>query len=115
MASFSRGDVAIVQLPSLGGAEKFGTRPCVVVQNDTGNSKTTWPLTIIVPVTSRPPTYPLDVPIKSPEGGLNQDSIADCSQIVTIDKAKVTKRIGTVSSTTLTAIENAIKITLDLP
>ena len=114
MASFVRGSVVIVQLPHVGGAEKAGTRPCVVVQNDHGNSNTSWPLTIVVPVTTRPPKYPLDVPVKSPDGGLIQDSTADCSQILTIDKSKITKTVGKISTDTMVAIEKAIKITLDL-
>ena len=114
MVAFKRGDVVIARLPDLGGAEKFGTRPCVVVQNDDGNSEPGWYLTIVVPVTGRSVRYPFDVEIRSPEGNLDRDSVADCSQIMVVDKVKVIKVIGQVSPVTMVAIEKAIKGTFDL-
>lgn len=114
MASFGRGSVVLVNLPYQGGAEKFGNRPCLVVQNDDGNSDVRWPLLIVVPITGRPARYVADVPVKKGDGGLLQDSTIDCTQIMTLDKSKVTRTVGNVAASTLAAVEQAIRVTLDL-
>lgn len=114
MTTFERGSVVIMDLPYLGGDEKFGPRPCLIVQNDDGNSDGVWSLVIIVPITRRPARYVADVPVKKGDGGLLEDSTIDCTQIMTLDKSKVKKTVGKVSADTLIAVERAIKVTLDL-
>ena len=115
MPPFSRGDVVLARLDPKGGAEKFGTRPCVIVQNDRANSNPSWPITIVVPITGRDARYPFDVSVASPEGGLDRDSSVDCSQVHTIDKKKILHLLGSFSPETMAKIEEATKITLDLP
>ena len=109
-----RGDVVLVDLDPAQGAEKMGKRPCVVVQNNMGNEKS--PNTIIVPATnaSGKKTYPFQVLLPKGEGGLQLDSIAGCEQIRVIDRTRIIKKLGTLSPSYISEIDNAIRISLAL-
>lgn len=98
------------------GSEQKGTRPCLIVQNDVGNKYA--PTTIVVPFTdfkNVKKMYPTLVKVDAGEGGLALDSAALCAQIITIDKSRIKEKRGTVSETTMEEVEEALKISLDLP
>jgi len=46
------------------------------------------------------------------EGGLTKDSVIQCEQIRTVDKRRITRKLGSVNSNCLQKVEEAIKITL---
>lgn len=71
------------------GSEQQGLRPCVVVQNNTGNRFS--PTTIVVPLTTRNNSkmLPTHLSIKSCEAGLGLDSTVLTEQIRIIDKKKI--------------------------
>jgi mRNA interferase MazF len=48
------------------------------------------------------------------EGGLTQDSVALCYQIVVLDQQRLIHKLGTLSPTYLLALEQALKYTLNL-
>ena len=108
-----KGDIVIVNLEPIKGSETGKTRPCLIVQNNIINEHS--PTTIILVITSRSrikKKYPTHIWIDKGEGGLIKDSVIQCEQIRTIDKRRITKKLGSVSSDCLKKIENAIKITL---
>lgn len=111
-----RGDIVIVQLNPTRGSEQRGTRPCVVVQNDTGNMNS--PTTIVAPcTTSFDPgeTYPFEVEIKASNTALRDDSVVDCSQLRTVDLAeRITDNIGSIPSNKIPELDRALKISLGL-
>ena len=47
--------------------------------------------------------------------GLSQDSVALCHQVTTLDRAKLTQRIGELNSTEMGQVEDGIKAAMDLP
>ena len=47
--------------------------------------------------------------------GLSKDSIALCHQVTTLDRAKLTQRIGELNSAELSQVEDGIKAAMDLP
>ena len=88
-----RGEIVLVDLGPAIGAEKKKTRPCLIIQNDTGNKFS--PLTIVAVIASQKEIdkkYPTDVWTEKGEGGLNNPSIIQCDQIRTIDKKRIIKR-----------------------
>ncbi|MFT4261558.1 MAG: type II toxin-antitoxin system PemK/MazF family toxin [Candidatus Woesearchaeota archaeon] len=101
-----RGDKVLVSLDPVKGSEQGKTRPCIIVQNDIGN--TFGSTTIIVPLTTNiSKIYPTDVLIEG-------NSRADCGQIRTIDKIRIIKKIGKITAEELKNLDESLKISLSL-
>lgn len=112
-----RSDIVTVELAPTRGSEQKGTnRPCVVIQNDTGNRYS--PTTIIAPFTKQydpDEIYPFEVDVRSSNTVLDHDSVVDLSQIRVVDiDARIKARIGSVPSATMAKIDRAIETSLGL-
>lgn len=110
-----KGDVVSVDLEPIVGSETGKIRPCLIIQNNINNEHS--PTTIVVVITSRDrfkKKYPTHVWIDKGEGGLTKDSVIQCEQIRTIDKRRITRKLGSVNINCLQEVEEAIKITLAL-
>ena len=108
-----KGDIVYVNLEPIKGSETGKIRPCLIVQNNVNNKYS--PTAIIIVITSRnrfKKKYPTHVWIDKGEGGLTKDSVIQCEQIRTIDKRRIKRKLGTVNSSCLQKVEEAIKITL---
>ncbi|MEI6804992.1 MAG: type II toxin-antitoxin system PemK/MazF family toxin [Myxococcaceae bacterium] len=104
-----RGDIYSVNLDPTVGSEIQKTRPALVISNDAGNELTS--RIIIAPITSSAAkNYPFQVVIEL--NGKARKILLD--QIRTIDKQRLKNRITTVSRSTMTLVEKAIKISLAL-
>ena len=113
MPSPKRGDVYLVNLDPTIGSEIKKTRPAVIIQNDVGNQYS--PVTIVAPITSGDRAiYPVEVEVKSPEGGLANDSLILLNQIRTVDQRRLVKRLGQIDKNTMRKIDQAIMISLGL-
>jgi mRNA interferase MazF len=88
----------------------------VVVSNDRANEFS--PQLTVVPITSYHPrkaAIPVCVEVPSGEGGVTKRSIINCSQIRTVDKARVRGDIlGVLSHTTMDKVNKALQIHLAL-
>jgi len=112
-----RGDVYWADLKPRSGSEQRGRRPVIVVSNDGFNLTATWRSLIVVPVSpSDAPARrgPSVVVLAAGTGGLPKAGIAVCHQVTTLDRAKLTERLGTLPATTLTAVEWGLRAALDL-
>jgi mRNA interferase MazF len=113
-----RGQVYWATLDPRSGSEQGGRRPVIVLSNDTFNTNPKWHSVIVVPLSTslnqarRGPTAIL---IPSGEAGLPQDSVALCHQVTTLDRAKLDRLVGTLSPTRLIAVEEGLKVALQLP
>jgi mRNA interferase MazF len=109
-----RGDVYLVNFDPTIGSEIQKTRPALILQNDIGNEYSS--ITIVAAITSQfnEKLYPTEVLIKSPEGGLEIDSAILLSQIRSIDKQRLIKRLGKLTARTMIQVDNAIQISLGL-
>jgi hypothetical protein len=58
--------------------------------------------------------YPFLVAVSAGEGGLNIDSVADCGQIMTIDRSRIVEVRTRVTDSTMTEIDNALRISLSI-
>ncbi len=97
------------------GSEQGGTRPVVVISRDAINWNS--PVVVVASITdaaNKKRIYPSHVKIAAGVGGLTIDSIVICEQIRAISKTRLKRWMGKFDSTTLTSIEAALKITLDL-
>ena len=94
------------------GSEQAGLRPALVIQNDAGNRFAA--TTIVAAVTSTVKLYPVTVLLRKGEAGLGRTSMANLAQILTIDKARLRRRVGTVSPDRLDEGDEAIRVSLDV-
>ncbi len=107
-----RGEVWLANWNPGRGSEQRGIRPALVIQNDIGNEKA--PTTIVAAISSSVKLYPMNVLIEPPEGGLTQPSIVKTSQILTISKERLERRLGNLSSQKMKEVDQAIKLSLAL-
>lgn len=107
-----RGEVWIVNWNPARKSEQAGRRPTLIIQNNIGNEKA--PTTIVAAISSTVKRYPMNVEVRPPEGGLKQSSIVKTSQILTISKERLEKRLGRLSQALMDEVDNAIKLSLSL-
>ena len=97
------------------GSEQGGYRPAIIVQADLGNTAPGARTTIVVPLTTQDRPYLFYIPLpKGKETGLKENSWANCTQVLTIDKERLAQRLGAASSAAMEAIGRALMDTLDL-
>lgn len=108
-----RGDIYTVDLEPVRGSEQGKVRTALVIQNDVGNQYS--PTVIVAPITSGTHRkFDVNILVKAPEGGLSNDSLILLNQIRTVDKARLGRCWGRISTNTLAAVDEAIKISLGL-
>jgi mRNA interferase MazF len=107
-----RGEVWLVNWSPGRGSEQAGRRPALVIQNDIGNEKAS--TTIVAAISSSVKIFPMNVKIDTPEGGLELPSIVKTSQILTVDKKRLERRLGQLNSEKMEEVNQAIKLSLDL-
>ena len=112
-----RGDLFWAELRPRSGSEQQGRRPVIVVSHDGFNETPGWQSIIVVPCSTsqaqrkRGPTV---VTLTAGTGGLAADCVALCHQITTLDRSKLTQRIGALPESDLLAVEAGIKAAIDL-
>jgi mRNA interferase MazF len=109
----SRGEVWIVDLNPTKGHEQAGVRPALVVSVNTFNQGPA-DLVLVLPISSVPKGIPFHVEVQPPEGGLDLRSFIKCEEIRCISKGRLRRPLGSVSDRTMEAVEDRIKIILDL-
>lgn len=107
-----RGEIWLVDFNPRRGSEQQGIRPAVIVQNDVGNQY--GGTTIAAAITSTIKIYPVTVALKPGEGGLKKPSMVNLAQILTVDKSRLQRRLGTLSTARMGIVNAAIKISLDV-
>ena len=109
-----RGDIFYVDLNPAKGSEQKGHRPVIIIQNDMGNKVS--PTVIVAPLTTKKfsKTYPTNVYVKKGTANLKHDSSIMLSQIRTIDKTRLLKKVGTLPNDLLDKVNDAIAISLGL-
>ena len=105
-----RGDIYYADLDPVVGSEQGGYRPVLIIQNDLGNRFS--PTVIVLPLTSRMGKTPLrtHVPLLPPQGGILKPSIILCEQVRTLEKSRLTRRLGTVSRDKMLLVEEALSL-----
>jgi mRNA-degrading endonuclease toxin of MazEF toxin-antitoxin module len=112
-----RGEVHWAELVPRSGSEQTGRRPVIVISHDGFNQTLGWRSIIVVPITTSPSQSRRGltvVEIPAGAGGLQKASLAVCHQVTTLDRAKLTKRLGTLPSDVLGEIELGLKAAMDL-
>ena len=108
-----RGDVVIVRFDPAEGSEMEKTRLAVVVQNNIGNKNSS--TTIVAPATGTYRGYPFEVLVEATESPFEKDSSVRLDQIrvVSIEK-RIHSVTGSLDTETMEAIDEALKLSLEL-
>ncbi len=112
-----RGEVHWADLIPRSGSEQTGRRPVLIISHDGFNQTPGWKSIIVVPISTsatqerRGPTV---VEIPAGAGGLSKTSFAVCHQVTTLDRAKLTKKVGALPREVLEEVELGLKAAMDL-
>ncbi len=112
-----RGDVFVARLRPRSGSEQRGTRPVIVVSHDAFNEVAGWRSVIVVPVSSsgkQSARGPTAVPIDEGVSGLARPSVALCHQVTTLDRSKLTRKLGSLPSRDTARLNAGLKAALSL-
>ena len=111
--SVKRGDIFYADLSPVVGSEQGGTRPVLIVQNDTGNRHS--PTVIAAAITSQTgkARLPTHINIAGGSVGLSKDILLE--QIRTMDKRRLREHMGHLDETQMAMVDDAIAVSFGLP
>ncbi len=112
-----RGEVYWADLAPRSGSEQQGRRPVIVISHDAFSQTQNWRSIIVVPLSTsvaQAGRGPSAVLLTQGAAGLGKDSVALCHQVTTLDRSKLTQRIGELNSTELSQVEDGLKAAMDL-
>jgi len=109
----SQGEVWWADLPEPTGSAAGYRRPVLVVQGDAFN-RSTIATVVSIPLTSnlRWADAPGNVRLSARSTGLPRDSVANVSQIVSLDKTVLTERVGKLSRAKVALVLSGIDVVL---
>lgn len=109
----SQGDVFWADFGEPIGSQPGFIRPVVVVQSDAFNLSEIATV-VVVPLTSNLglERFPGNVLLSSKATGLPKDSVANVSQVTTVDRRQLAERVGSISKGKRTAVLDGISIVL---
>ncbi|HOB74871.1 MAG TPA: type II toxin-antitoxin system PemK/MazF family toxin [Phycisphaerae bacterium] len=109
----SRGEIWTADLDPIRGHEQGGKRPVLILSADLFNRGTA-DLVIVLALSSQPKGVRSHVQVQPPEGGLRKTSYIRCEDIRSIAKERLGSLWGRVSPQTMAAVEDRVRILLEL-
>lgn len=113
-----RGEICLIDLEGVRGAEANKRRPAVIVGNDGANSSAERigrGVITVVPVTSNTDrVYPFQVFLPASVSGLERDAKAQAEQVRSIAVERVGPRVGALSADLQSALDEALRLHLAL-
>ena len=112
--SVRRGDIFYADLSPVVGSEQGGTRPVLIIQNDTGNRHS--PTVIAAAITSQTgkAKLPTHINLTGRNVGLTKDSVILLEQIRTIDKKRLKEHMGCLDTQMMNQVDAAIAVSFGL-
>lgn len=107
-----RGEIYYADLSPVVGSEQGGLRPVLIVQNDVGNKYS--PTVIACAITSQltKAKLPTHVELRRGEFGLGKDSVLLLEQIRTLDKRRLSSRVGQIPLSQMQRVDKALLVSL---
>ena len=113
-----RGEIRLVDLEPVRGAEADKRRPAVIVSNDNANSTAARlgrGVVTVVPVTSNiTRVFPFQVLLSAAETGIRVDSKAQAEQVRSVSLARLGPVIGRLPTHLMTQVDEALRLHLQL-
>jgi len=109
----AQGDICWADLPDPVGSGPGFRRPVLVVQGNPFN-RSRIPTVVCVPLTSnlKWAEAPGNVLLPARSSGLSKDSVANVSQIITLDRDLLTQKVGSISRKQLDLVFSGLDIVL---
>ena len=113
-----RGEIRVVDLEPVRGAEASKTRPAVIVSNDGANTTATRlgrGVVTVVPVTSNVDRiHPFQVLLTADSTGLQRDSKAQAEQVRSVAVERIGSRVALVPPAVMAQLDEALRLQLSL-
>lgn len=110
-----RGEIWWADLPDPTASEPGFRRPVVVVQANAFNrSRIQTIIAIVLTSNLRLAEAPGNVLIPASDSGLPKDSIANVSQVITVDRTFLTERCGRLPAHLIKSIDDGLRLVLSL-
>ena len=113
-----RGEIRLVDLEPIRGAEADKRRPAVIVSNDGANTSAAHlgrGVITVVPVTSAiARVHPFQVLLRATDTGLQRDSKAQAEQVRAVAIQRLGARIGVVPTAIMADLDEALRLHLAL-
>lgn len=113
-----RGEIRLVDLEPVRGAEANKLRPAILVSNDAANATAArlgrGVLTVVPLTSSVSRIYPFQVFLREGEGGLSADSKAQAEQVRSVAVERLGALLGRLPASTMATLDDALRLHLAL-
>ena len=110
-----RGEIWWASLPEPSGSEPGYRRPCLVISANSFNvSRISTVIAAVITSNLRLAEAPGNVRLPTRGTGLSKPSVVNVSQIITVDKAFLTERIGRVPANLMASVDVGLRLALSL-
>ena len=110
-----RGEIWWANLPEPIGSEPGYRRPVLVIQSDDFNrSRIATVIAVVVTSNIRLSQAPGNVFLSSKLTKLSKDSVANISQVLTVDKSFLTEKVSVLPTRLLEQVEKGLRLVLEL-
>ena len=112
--NLDRGTVILVGLDPTVGHEQRGLRPCIAVSDPAVNVDQRFPLIAVVPITGTAGVGALYPELSPGHSGLTKTSYALIDHLRSIDKRRIRRVFGLVTTEELAAVDQGLEVFLGL-
>ncbi len=110
-----RGEIWWASLGQPNGSEPGYRRPLVVVQSDEFNrSRIGTLIAVVITSNLRLAQAPGNVLLSAKSTGLNKNSVANVSQVITVDKSFLTEKAGKLTARQVESISDGLRLVMSL-
>jgi len=110
-----RGEIWWATLPVPVGSEPGYRRPVLIIQSDDFNrSRIATVIAVVITSNTRLAQAPGNVWLPRKVTGLSKDSVANVSQVITIDKSFLTELVGSLPLHLLEQVEEGLRLAMSL-
>lgn len=108
-----RGDIFLADLDPAFGCEQCGTRPVLVIQNNTGNRYSATTIIAAITTQRKKPSLPTHVSIEGAPG-VREGSLVLLEQLRTIDEKRLVEKLGSLSDIQMHYVDTALLASLGI-
>jgi mRNA interferase MazF len=110
-----RGEVWWAELPDPTASEPGYRRPVVIVQSNVFNrSRIRTVIAVVLTSNLRLAEAPGNVLVPASDSGLPKDSVANVSQVITVDRTFLTERCGRLPGHLIKSVDDGLRLVLSL-